>query len=374
MEVRTWAEVPGDAPTRRDSRRCRGGGVWRRGRLAAGADDSHVGESTPVRRGIERGEAGEPWSGACCSVTTPRSRLQRQMRRAAACACATSHSQPCLPGSVVPSRQSVLDGGRRALSPITEHRNVETRTGWIVQEPMVGLCLPKPTVRQSYHAPRGHHEPCKWGPHCGNLQGSPHLSSTHRLYATLHSHQMGRPSFLGSRASALRPAYRWLAREAVSCSRCVGEAFPAQDVWEALPPVERRKGQHRAKATRVGRRHGRPGPPLRLVRPPRVWRRRHGDLPGQGAGHLPRRVSRPVSRCHVAVGGTVSTAAAAPPRDLASVPRRPQLRGRIEGEYTCMIQRSGHPTVPAGHARRTALSVRGAPSVDRWQTFAQNSR
>src|SRR5262249_22733258 len=107
-----------------------------------------------------------------------------------------------------------------------------------------------------------------------------------------------------------------------------------------------------------------PGAPLRLVRPPRVWRRRHGDLPGQGAGHLPCRVSRPVSRCPVAVGGTVSTAAAAPPRDLAAVPRRPQIRGRVEGGRTRMIQRSGHPTVPAEHARSTALSVRGAPSVE----------
>src|SRR5437660_1659209 len=83
--------------------------------------------------------------GACCAVTTPRGRLQRQMRRAAACVCATSHSQPCLPGSVVPMRQSVLDGGRRALSPSTEHQKVETRTWWIVRELIVGFCLLEPT-------------------------------------------------------------------------------------------------------------------------------------------------------------------------------------------------------------------------------------
>jgi hypothetical protein len=28
-------------------------------------------------------------------------------------------------------------------------------------------------LRQSYHAPTGHHDACKWGQHCGNLQGSP---------------------------------------------------------------------------------------------------------------------------------------------------------------------------------------------------------
>jgi hypothetical protein len=87
---------------------------------------------------LERGEAGEPWSGACCAATTPRSHLPRQRRRAAAGACAPSHRQPCLPGSVVPARQGGLDGGRRALSPITDHRNVKTRTWWIVREPMVG--------------------------------------------------------------------------------------------------------------------------------------------------------------------------------------------------------------------------------------------
>jgi hypothetical protein len=104
--VRALAEVPGNAPARCDRRRCRGGG----GRQPCGR------KHACAEGVLERGEAGEPWSGACCSVTTPRRRLQRQRRRAAACACAPSHSQPSLPGSVVPARQSVLDGGRRTSS------------------------------------------------------------------------------------------------------------------------------------------------------------------------------------------------------------------------------------------------------------------
>jgi hypothetical protein len=52
-------------------------------------------------------------------------------------------------------------------------------------------------------------------------------------HATLHSHEMGTRSSRASRASTLRPASRWPARGAVSCSRRVREAFPVQDVWEA---------------------------------------------------------------------------------------------------------------------------------------------
>ena len=55
-----------------------------------------------------------------------------------------------------------------------------------------------------------------------------------------------------------------------------------------------------------------PGALLCVVRPPRAWRRRDGDLPGQGTGHLPCRVSRPVSRRPVAMGDAVGTAAAVP--------------------------------------------------------------
>jgi hypothetical protein len=98
------------------------------------------------------------------------------------------------------------------------------------------------------------------------------------------------------------------------------------------------------------------GPTLRVVRSPCARRRRHGHLPGQGPGHLPCRMSRPVSRRHVAVGGTVSTVA--PPRDLASVLRRPRILGRVEGSGTGVVQWSGHPTVTAGECRE-----RGAPLI-----------
>jgi hypothetical protein len=78
------------------------------------------------------------------------------------------------------------------------------------------------------------------------------------LYATLHSHQIGRPSFLGSRASALRPAYRWLAQgSGVMLLVCAG-GIPSPGGVGGFTPVERRKGRHRTKATRVGRRQGHP--------------------------------------------------------------------------------------------------------------------
>jgi hypothetical protein len=68
-----------------------------------------------------------------------------------------------------------------------------------------------------------------------------------------------------------------------------------------------------------------PGALLRVVRPPRARRRRHGDLPGQGAGHLPCRVSRPVSRRPVAAGGAVGTAAASPAPRPGISPAQAQL-------------------------------------------------
>ena len=168
------------------------------------------------------------------------------------------------------------------------------------------------------------------------------------------------PSGHGHLLCALRIA-GW-PRDAASCSRCVREAFPAQACGR-LHPSGAQEGQTQGEGYTFWTEARTSGAPLRLVHPPRVWRRRHGDLPGQGAGHLPCRVSRPVSRCHVAVGGAVSTAAAAPPRDLASVPRRPRIRGRVEGGCTRIVQLSGHPTVTAGHARSTAPSARGAPDV-----------
>src|SRR5947208_8398615 len=43
----------------------------------------------------------------------------------------------------------------------------------------------QPTLRQSYHAPSGHHEACKWSPQGGNLQGSPFESSLERDFLLL---------------------------------------------------------------------------------------------------------------------------------------------------------------------------------------------
>ena len=75
--------------------------------------------------------------------------------------------------------------------------------------------------------------------------------------------------------------------------------------------MERRKGSNRAKVTRPWWRHGHPVHSC-------AW----CDLPGQGAGHLPCRVSRQVPRCHVATGDAVGTAAASPAPRPASALRR----------------------------------------------------
>jgi hypothetical protein len=153
---------------------------------------------------------------------------------------------------------------------------------------MVGLCLPKPTVQQR-----------------------PHLSSTR---AVCYTPEPPDRAIILPRVTGICTA------------PCVSLAGPGKRRHafgvcgrHASPRAGRRlyssgapEGQTQDKGDTWWTAVRAPGAPLRLVRPPRVWRRRHGHLPRQGAGHLPCRVSRPVSRCHVAVGGAVSTAVAAP--------------------------------------------------------------
>ena len=65
----------------------------------------------------------------------------------------------------------------------------------------------QPTLRQSYHAPSGHHEACKWSPQGGNLQGSlcaPPLACVTRL-ASMHSSK-GNIVLLDRRPIALLPS------------------------------------------------------------------------------------------------------------------------------------------------------------------------
>ena len=65
----------------------------------------------------------------------------------------------------------------------------------------------QPTLRQSYHAPSGHHEACKWSPQGGNLQGSlcaPLLACVTRL-ASMHSSK-GNIVLLDRRPIALLPS------------------------------------------------------------------------------------------------------------------------------------------------------------------------
>src|SRR5437763_521222 len=67
------------------------------------------------------------------------------------------------------------------------------------------------------------------------------------LHATLHGHEMGTPSSRVSRASALRPADRWLARgSGVRLPACAGGVSGPGRVG-GVTPVERRKGSNRAK-------------------------------------------------------------------------------------------------------------------------------
>jgi hypothetical protein len=108
-----------------------------------------------------------------------------------------------------------------------------------------------------------------------------------------------------------------------------------------------------------------PGPTLCVVRPPRTRRRRHGDLPGQGAGHLPCRVSRPVSRRPVATGGAVSTAAAFPAPRPGLSPAQARL---------LVLTPSGHEESSGGQSLKTRVREEGvrpiglplvsAPAVD----------
>jgi hypothetical protein len=75
------------------------------------------------------------------------------------------------------------------------------------------------------------------------------------------------------------------------------------------------KGLQHGKGQTSSAEAGAPCPMLRLVHPLSARRRRHGDLPGQGAGHVPCRVSGPVSRRDVAMGGALGTTACAANHD-----------------------------------------------------------
>jgi hypothetical protein len=62
------------------------------------------------------------------------------------------------------------------------------------------------------------------------------------------------------------------------------------------------------------------GPTMRVVRQSRARRSRHSDLPGQGAVHVPCRVSLQIPRRHVAASGAVVTTACAPSQDAGHQP------------------------------------------------------
>ena len=125
-----------------------------------------------------------------------------------------------------------------------------------------GRCRPSPNTGTLRRA-RGGSSKSRWSDVASQSQrcDSALIGLPPVLYATLQSHSMGRPSFLGSRASALRPAYRWLAQGSGVLLPVYAGGIPTPGHVGGCTPVERWKGSHRAKATRGGRRQG------HLVRP-----------------------------------------------------------------------------------------------------------
>jgi hypothetical protein len=104
-----------------------------------------------------------------------------------------------------------------------------------------------------------------------------------------------------------------------------------------------------------------PGPALRVVCAPRARRGGHGDLPGQGAGHLPCGVSRPVSCRHVAVGGAVGPTVA--PR-LGRSTLRSRFLHALEGYHRRLVALSVcsyacHPGILGGQEGSTPSIAAG---------------
>jgi len=90
------------------------------------------------------------------------------------------------------------------------------------------------------------------------------------------------------------------------------------DEYAILPRVHEGKKHGKGQTSSAEARE--PCPTMRMVRQPRARRCRHGNLPGQGAGHVPCRVSVPVPRRHVAVGGAVGMTACTPSYDTGYQP------------------------------------------------------
>lgn len=113
------------------------------------------------------------------------------------------------------------------------------------------------------------------------------------------------------------------------------------------------KGQQHGKGQTSSAEAGAPCPILCVVHPPRARRRRHGDLPRQGAGHVPYRVSGPVSRHYVAMGGAVGPTACASNHDACPQPcagSRPWSRYTASGF-------PGHATAMEMLIQQTALNM-----------------
>jgi hypothetical protein len=109
MWVRQLEETRCGVPALRDGTRCRGGGVPRRLRTTAMFQRRRFvmksARAWSCRRALVRGSLLCDDTAACPTESdAPR----------AACACAISHSQTCLPCCVAPSRQWARDGGIRS--------------------------------------------------------------------------------------------------------------------------------------------------------------------------------------------------------------------------------------------------------------------
>jgi hypothetical protein len=140
----------------------------------------------------------------------------------------------------------------------------------------------------------------------------------------------------------------WRQTPGVCGRRFRSRAYERRDPREAPEGQQQGKGHPSVVAARA------PSPTLRVVCRPCTRRRRHGDFPGQGAGHLPCRVSRPVSRRPVATGGAVGTAVAWPQPCAGSAPgphpfcrsrgvirgsraRRPAIGKKVHGRLASLL-------------------------------------
>jgi hypothetical protein len=147
-----------------------------------------------------------------------------------------------------------------------------------------------------------------------------HLSLTHTSCYTAMSNTMGTPSSPVSQLSSLRQAYYWLAQGKRAHAPGQARRRDRERACGRLGYRRMPEGKQHGEGQTPSEEAGELGPTMRVVRQSRARRGRHSDLPGQGAGHVPCRVSIQVPRRHVAASGAVVTTACAPSHDAGHQP------------------------------------------------------